>query len=525
MSLVRLRAGLDILFRIAVISLALWLPIWLYTSQLRPLMLMHRSEDDVRALAAACGQAAGTAEAAEHTRGELDADQALRLDLSLEVGRLPCKRYAALSERLLSEGVSRNALAALHLSATLDPSYPDLGHGRGDADWLDAQLRVAARAFDLAPLPLKDYVRDAKFRLGERLFFDARLSGQGDRSCATCHVLASATADGAPLEIRLDVSPHWLPDVPARNVPDLWNRDHNDVSTMLWDGRVQALVAANQGGLQLPETLSTKGFENLMALQSVRPIFIPAEMLGDPGSGTALAPEERGDPVPDAVLASVAARLFAEESSPIPGEDSYRALLRDSYGVRSGQEIRPDHLGNALAHYIEIEFQSRDTPWDRYLAGDLTALSENQKLGALLFYGIGRCAVCHSGDVFSDFGFHSVGAPDTREEKDLGRFYATGLGGDRFLFRTPPLRNVTLTAPYFHHGQAETLAEAIRQHLDPFRFARAYAEGGEHLMAPAEVDAISPILASGTYITGDQVGLLVAFLEALEDGHAASLSR
>ncbi|WP_146681716.1 hypothetical protein [Thioclava sp. F28-4] len=87
------------------------------------------------------------------------------------------------------------------------------------------------------------------------------------------------------------------------------------------------------------------------------------------------------------------------------------------------------------------------------------------------------------------------------------------------------MRNVTLTAPYFHNGQADTLVVAIRQHLDPYRFARAYAEGGEHLMAPTEIDAISPILASGSLITEEQVGLLFAFLEALEDRRAGSLSR
>lgn len=524
MKRVRRRTLLDLLTRIAVIGLGLSLPAWVYLAELRPRIELHRLEKDVRALAAACDQALRTAETAEETHDQLDAAQALRLDQSLKIGRLPCKSYTALTEKLLSDGVSRHALAALNLSATSDPAYPDLRATQIDADHLDAQLRVASRLFDLAPLPLKENLRDAKFRLGERLFFDPLLSGRGERTCATCHVLASATADGAALETRLDVSPNWLPDVPARNVPDLWNRDHNDVSTMLWDGRLQAVAAADQGGLVLPEALSTTGFENLMALQSVRPIVIPAEMLGEPGAGNILAPEARGTPAPEAVLARLASRLYEGD---VRGEEAgtYRSLFRKSYGVGTADEVRPAHLGNALAHYIEISFQSRDTPWDRYLAGDLSALSVDQKRGALIFYGIGRCAVCHAGDVFSDFGFHSVGVPEIREEKDLGRFYATGMAEDRFLFRTPPLRNVTLTAPYFHNGQADTLVVAIRQHLDPYRFARAYAAGGEHLMAPTEIDAISPILASGSLITEEQVGLLVAFLDALEDRHAGSFSR
>ncbi|WP_156883623.1 cytochrome-c peroxidase [Salipiger mucosus] len=516
---------LDILFRIAIIGVGLSMPIWLYLAELRPRVLMHRAGDDLRALAAACDQALRTADASAETRDRLDAAQASRLEHALEIGRLPCKRYAALTEQLLSEGVSRHALAALRLAATADPSYPDLRAGRADVEALDAHLRVAARLYGLAPLPVKEDVPDPKFRLGKRLFFDPALSGQGERSCATCHGLAAATAGGAALEARLDVSPEWLPNVPARNVPDLWNRDHNDVSAMLWDGRLQALTTAGQGAFVLPETLVTGRFENLMALQSVRPIFVPVEMLGEPGASNALAPDAAGTPAPEAVLARVARRLFGDDARGQSEAESYRALFRESYGVATADEVRPSHLGNALAHYIEIEFQSRDTPWDRYLAGDLSAISEDQKRGALLFYGIGKCAVCHSGAIFSDFGFHSVGVPDRRDEKDLGRVYATGMPGDRFLFRTPPLRNVTLTAPYFHNGQAGTLVEAIRQHLDPYRNARVYAEDGAHLMEPAEIDAISPILASHALITDDQIELLIDFLESLEDRGAGAMSR
>ncbi|GGE48126.1 MULTISPECIES: cytochrome-c peroxidase [Rhodobacterales] len=523
MKRVRPRDVLDLFTRIAIIGIGLSLPVWLYLAELRPRFVLHRTEKDLRALAAACDQALRSAEATEETRAQLDPAQAARLDLSLEIGRLPCKSYSVLTEQLLSEGVSRHALAALNLSATSDPAYPDLRAVLADADQLDAQLRVTSRLFDLAPLPLKEYLRNAKFRLGERLFFDPLLSGQGDRTCATCHVLVSATADGAALETHLDVSPEWLPGVPARNVPDLWNRDHNDVSTMLWDGRVQALAAANEGGLVSPEPLPTTGFENLMALQSIRPIIIPAEMLGEPGAGNVLAPKSLGAPLPEAVLTRLATRLYEDDER---GKDTetYQRLFRKSYGVGAAEEVRPAHLGNALAHYIEIAFQSRETPWDRYLVGDLSALTADQKRGAVLFYGVGKCAVCHVGDVFSDFGFHSIGVPDMREEKDLGRFYATGLAEDRFLFRTPPLRNVTLTAPYFHNGQGKTLSEAIQQHLNPYQFARAYAEGGEHLMGSTEIDAISPILAPRSMITDAQIELLIAFLKSLEDRRADALS-
>lgn len=520
MKLARSMSVLNILFRLAVIGIGLSFPVWLYLAELHPRLLLSVHQADYRALSAACDQAVRAAEAVAEAPEQVSLAQVPRLNQALEIGRLPCKSYATLKEYLLSWGASQHALAALHLSASSDPAYPDLRDGGVAAEGLDAQLRIVIKRQWLAPLPLKDYVRGPKFRLGEALFHDQRLSGHVDRSCATCHRRELATADGAALEPRLDVASELSPEVPARNVPDLWNRDHNHVSTMLWDGRLEVTKAIDKGRLVSPEGLSTTGFENLMALQSVRPIYIPAEMLGEPGPSNDLAPAATTGFKPDDVLARVSSLLIAGEAEETASGEGYWALFRDSYGLATAEDVRPSHLGNALAHYIEIEFQSRNTPWDRYLAGDLTALTEKQKRGALLFYGIGKCAVCHSGDVFSDFGFHSVGVPDNRENKDLGRYYATGEVEDRFLFRTPPLRNVTLTAPYFHNGQAETLADAIQQHLNPYRFIRAYAESGEHLMELAEVEAISPVLSATAQLTNEQVLLLASFLSSLEDADA-----
>lgn len=510
---------IGLLFQLAMIGVGLTLPTWLYLSELLPRLLIRKSEADFRALAAACDQAVRSIETASDALDRTNPMQASILVRSFDIGRLPCRGYAEIKEYLLAQGVSQHALAALHLAATSDPSYPDLLHPSVVSEDLDARLRIVSQSFGLAPLPLKPYVRSKKFRLGEKLFHDPGLSGHRDRSCATCHKAEFGMADAATLEPRLPVSSGHASDIPARNVPDLWNRDHNNVSAMLWDGRLEA-VAADGERFRLPEPLATTDFENLMALQSVRPILIPVEMLGEPGASNDLAPEAEAEPDPERVLDRMSHRLVGEEQSGAAEQDTYRGLLQDSYGVTRPDQIRPAHLGNALAHYIEIEFQSRDTPWDRYLTGDLSAMTDDEKRGALLFYGIGRCAVCHSGDVFSDFMFHSVGVPDSRPEKDLGRFYATGNPEDRFLFRTPPLRNVTLTMPYFHNGQTGDLADTIKQHLNPYRYARAYTEGGEHLMLPEEIDAVSPIVSAPSFLTSDQIRLLIAFLKALEDHKA-----
>lgn len=519
------RGGLfGLLFRLAIIGIGLSLPTWLYLAELRPRFLIREREADYRAAAAACDQAARSIEMVSDALDQISLTHVNVLERSFEVGRLSCQSYAEFREYLLAEGVSQHSLAALHLSATSDPSYPDLHRLATNPENLDARLRVVSQTFGLAPLRLKPYVLDAKFLLGERLFHDAKLSGYRNRSCATCHKAEFGMADAFGLEQRLAVTPEYLSEVPARNVPDLWNRDHSNVSALLWDGRLEA-VATDIDRFRLPEPLAVAGFENLMAIQSVRPIFTPMEMLGEPGAVNDLAPLAEAELSPLLVLDRLSRRLFDDEQSGTSERDAYRDLFRSSYGVTELDQLQPAHFGNALAHYIEIEFQSRDTPWDRYLAGDLSAMTSDQKRGALLFFGIGRCAVCHSGDIFSDFTFHSVGVPDERSEKDLGRFYATGHAGDRFLFRTPPLRNVTLTGPYFHNGQAADLEEAIKQHLYPFRYARSYTEGGEHLMGLDEIEAISPILAAPNTITDDQVRLLKAFLGSLEDSKALDRAR
>lgn len=507
---------MTILFRASVIGIFLSLGTWLYLVHLHPRMEMRAARLDLRYLAAACDQATRAAEIELSTKDQLPRPKAVLLHHAQDTSRLPCGNYAELRERLLSKGVSQHALTAEHLSATKDPAYPSLTERRETDAELDRQLRVAIEAHSLTPLALKNYVRDPKFLLGEKLFNDPLLSGYTERTCATCHRAEASTADTAQLEPQLDVSPAWLPQIPARNVPDLWNRDHNDVATMLWDGRLEVTISADLGGLSSPEGLDTIGFENLMALQSVRPVFKPTEMLGEPGHQNALAPNGNTPIDPNVVLARLAERLFDEQSGGEQEQD-YRALFRASYGISHADQIAPAHLGNAIAHYIEIEFQTRDTPWDKYLMGNTSALSPEQKQGAIIFYGIGRCAVCHSGSLFSDFAFHSIGVPDPRPHKDLGRFYATGNDLDRFLFRTPSLRNSTLTGPYFHNGEAATLKDAITQHLDPYRFSRAYAETGEHLMGPEEISAISPILLSSKVVTPHQTELIVEFLKTLED--------
>ena len=151
-------------------------------------------------------------------------------------------------------------------------------------------------------------------------------------------------------------------------------------------------------------------------------------------------------------------------------------LFRETFG--NGREspeeaVTLSRLVEALAAF-ERRFIFTDAPWDRYIGGDVTALTPQQKRGALLFSGAldpaVNCTTCHSGDLFTDFDFHNILAPQLGPgrghgytgREDWGRAGVTFDARDRYAFRTPSLRNVTLTAPYFHDGAYARLEDAIR---------------------------------------------------------------
>lgn len=433
----------------------------------------------------------------------------------------------------------RCALIAMILLAACAP-----GPER-DADE-DVYLARVVAAYGLRPLPTKPFEVNAKFRLGQALFFDPVLSGNRDISCATCHLIGRGLSDALPASIGtggtgLGEARRLPPGRPAqpRNAPDLWNRDNSSITAMFWDGRAEALDPVRRGfrtplGDRLPN-----GFENLMAVQAIFPLTQADEMLGLPGD---VAP----DTLPPAhagrtnELAAAAAHLDEPErtlavlhllprrllgppdEAPAPWQESYRTLFRAAYPDLPSGAVSIAEIGNALAHFEEIAFATRDAPWDKYLAGDKTAIGAEAKRGALLFFGKAGCAVCHSGPLFSDFGYYSVGVPAfgpgyDGNGTDTGRYRATGRSEDRYKFRTPPLRNVTLTSPYFHSGSTATLIEAIRQHLHPLASADRYDESGGMMMTTAEIDAVSPVLTIRRQLNDADIAALVAFLQTLED--------
>ncbi|MCB9762555.1 MAG: cytochrome-c peroxidase [Alphaproteobacteria bacterium] len=407
------------------------------------------------------------------------------------------------------------------------------------ASTLEAPLRELIASLERPPLPLDaPPAQDpALVALGEALFFDPLLSGNKDIACASCHHPAWALGDGLPLALGTGASgvgperaegarPDWLP----RNSPSLFNVGDPRLTELFWDGRVRAV----DGGLSstLVETLP-EGLSGPLAAQALHPLADPREMRGQPGDTDVL-----GEPNalalaadPEAVWAGIAARVRET-----PG---YGPLLEAAYPA---QQVDIAQLANALAAFQTERFASTDTPWDRWLRGETEALTDAERLGAQLFFGAAGCGVCHHGALLSDGAYHNVGVPQlgpgtaTSAPYDAGRQEVTEDPSQRFAFRTAPLRNVALTAPYMHNGAFEDLERVVVHYATPLATAASYDPAAlpEDLQATVrqseqDIAALHATLAEDLPLHEDGSGTIGlsnvrAFLEALTDPSAARLA-
>ena len=424
----------------------------------------------------------------------------------------------------------------------------------GADDDLDGALERVIAARGLEPLEMPPLVPSPKFRLGQMLFFDPILSGTRDVACATCHLLGRGTSDGVDLAVGVDAAglaeerrPLGEPRVHPRNSMDLWNRGHPSVRNMFWDGRVSE-VDAPVSRFQTPMMdYLPDGIESVLAAQALFPLAGEEEMLGLPGDRSAPGlPGGHGDKPNEIALAAAGLdedepelfvavhdalirRLLGQAGTPLADwQIAYRRLIADAFPDTLLGAVTMGDLANALGHFQALAFVTRDTPWDRYLAGDKGAIDRAAKEGALLFYGKARCAACHSGPLLSDFQFHSLAVPqigpgidvsggDDESGDDRGRYEATRIPRHLYQFRTPPLRNVTLTAPYFHSGAVASLEEAIALHLAP-PDPSPYETEAE----AARRASFSRTLRRGVVLSEDERASLLAFLESLEDDQAGS---
>ena len=408
---------------------------------------------------------------------------------------------------------------------------------------LDMELNRAIDHYNLRPLAVRKFENDPKYILGQALFFDNILSGNRDASCATCHLWNRGSSDALPVSIgtnginlgELRVLKDGFKIEHPRNSLDLWNRDNNAVKALFWDGRVEMIdpdkrIFRTPMGDYLPE-----GLDNTLAVQAVFPLVRADEMLGRYG-------DISGDELPDNHANQpnelVTQETFDSEKSRVQSahrqimkrllgnnelevwQEKYRELFLEAYPDTAIEDMNIAHVANALAHFEELAFATRSTPWDEYLSGDRSAISSEAKQGALLFYGKGNCAACHSGPLMSDFNYHNIGIPDfgpgmDGNGKDFGRFNATGEENDKYRFRTPPLRNVSETAPYFHNGFISDLRSAIKHHNDVTYYVDKYRDDGGFMLRRDQIVGISPMLKDGLNLTEDEIDKLESFLNAL----------
>jgi cytochrome c peroxidase len=169
----------------------------------------------------------------------------------------------------------------------------------------------------------------------------------------------------------------------------------------------------------------------------------------------------------------------------------------ESFKKVFGEAPTGDNIPKALAAYLRTLLAGASA-WDRYEAGDRAAVSEDAVAGYKLFTQKGQCVLCHMPPVYTDSLFHNIGLEAGKAEPDLGRGKITSNPRENGAFKTPTLRGVAKSAPYFHDGSAKTLEEAVRY----------MASGGK---PDPNLDArLRP-----TGLTDAEIKQLVAFLEAL----------
>jgi cytochrome c peroxidase len=327
---------------------------------------------------------------------------------------------------------------------------------------IDQQLQGYISEFNLTPLRAPSPINKKLFVLGRELFFEKALSGNNNISCAECHHPRVMTHDALPLGLgegakglevgqmkRMQLTGKVL----ARNTPALFNL-HN-VHTLFWDGRVEFDPEAGTftTPVKLPEYISTV-LSSALAAQAIFPLVNHEEMRGQRGSNA----------IADAKDEVSAWALLVKKILALP---KYQELFKASF---PNTTINIGHLGEALAHFQSQAFFFSDTPYDRYLQGDQSALTLKQKQGMEIFFNKGRCGDCHQGEHLSALDFDSVGVPQigpgVTDRDDLGRYQWDQDPESRYAFRVPPLRNVAMTAPYMHNGVFQTLAQVVEHYDD-----------------------------------------------------------
>ena len=309
-----------------------------------------------------------------------------------------------------------------------------LGVAAGSATANDLQERATGMFKPIPqypPVSDGDEMTEAKIELGKMLFFEPRLSASHLISCNTCHNVGMGGHDYLPVSIG-----HGWQKGP-RNSPTVFNAVFN--AAQFWDGRAADLAEQAKGPVEASVEMSSTP-ERVEATLNSMPAYVERFRQAFPG---------QEDPV--------------------------------SF----------DNMAIAIEAY-EATLITPDAPFDQYLRGDIGALNEQEKQGLELFMNKG-CAACHAGinlggQAYYPFGLVTKPGADILPVGDKGRFEVTETASDEYVFRASPLRNIELTAPYFHSGVVWSLEEAVA------------------VMGTAQL---------GTELDSDEVTSITAFLKTL----------
>ena len=296
----------------------------------------------------------------------------------------------------------------------------------------DATLRADAQGvFEPIPQTPDPAPAPAQAELGKMLFFEPRLSEAHNISCNTCHNLSTGGVDNSSVSL----GHRWQKG--GRNSPTVLNSAYN--FAQFWDGRAANLIEQAGGPMQNPVEMASNPnhvVEMLKAIPGYAPVFATA---------------------------------FPDAADPVTFENATTAIAA-----------------------FEDTLITPNAPFDRWLQGDDAAMTAEQKQGLSLFMSEG-CSACHNGMNIGGNSYQVFGAvaqPDATilPPEDTGRFAITGDEADKYAYKVPTLRNVALTAPYFHSGSVWDLKEAVT------------------VMASAQL---------GAQLDDTQVGQIVAFLGSL----------
>jgi cytochrome c peroxidase len=252
------------------------------------------------------------------------------------------------------------------------------------------------------PQPKDNKLTPQKIELGKLLYFDKRLSTSGKISCATCHHPKHGWTDEHPTSKAVGHEGAVGP----RNSPVVLNTAYQN--RQFWDGRVKTLEQ-----------------------QALGPIEADVEM-------------------------NMPLKVLIPKLNKIKG---YQKLFKEAYPESKGI-ITKEYLAKAIASF-ERTVVSTEAPFDRYVKGDKKAISKKAKEGFKLFKGKAKCIDCHDGFNFTDGSFHNIGLNDGElDGKELGRYLVKRRAAWYGVMKTPTLRDVTKSYPYFHDGSVKTLEEA-----------------------------------------------------------------